>query len=226
MDISKIITKLNIRIMYCRSGDGLMSYGYSFIQIGGYKGQSHDDVKSEELWDGDYSNVNTVLDCRLGKCNRISKLDLENIIKEFGMTQKDELDDITRQINELQIRKTVIQNEIDKVVIDKRKEEFETIRGKIFWFRTNGFNTRNHLEIIKVVDCYEWFKYNSCEVIKFNVTYDGDIIKSITHGKDSSRVDHLVDAHITGFNVMTEDKLVEIINSVNDGILNLLNTFK
>jgi hypothetical protein len=79
--ISDVIKRLNIRVMYCRSGQGLMSYGYSFIQIGGYKGQSYDDVKLEELWDGDYSKGNVVLDCRSGKCERISKTDLKTIVE-------------------------------------------------------------------------------------------------------------------------------------------------
>lgn len=81
LNISDVIKRLNIRVMYCRSGQGLMSYGYSFTQIGGYKGQSYDDVKKEELWDGDYSKGDVVLDCRNGKCERISKDDLRMIVE-------------------------------------------------------------------------------------------------------------------------------------------------
>ena len=67
--------------MKCRSGKGLMSYGYNFLQIGGFKGQSNDNVKGEEMWDGDYSKGEVVLDCRKGKCVRISKTDLKEIIE-------------------------------------------------------------------------------------------------------------------------------------------------
>lgn len=75
------INDLNIRVMNCRSGDGLMSYGYSFLQIGGYVGQSHDDVKGSELWDGDYNGkFDAILDCRNGKCIRISQDSLKQII--------------------------------------------------------------------------------------------------------------------------------------------------
>ena len=81
LNISDVIKRLNIRLMKCRSGNGLMSYGYNFLQIGGYKGQSYDDVKSEEIWDGDFKKGETVLDCRKGKCVRISKTDLKEIIE-------------------------------------------------------------------------------------------------------------------------------------------------
>ena len=83
LNISDVIKRLNIRLMYCRSGQGLMSYGYSFIQIGGYKGQSYDDVKREEIWDGDYSKGGVVLDCRNGKRERISKDDLRLIVENI-----------------------------------------------------------------------------------------------------------------------------------------------
>jgi hypothetical protein len=79
-NINGVIKRLNIKVMYCKSGQGLMSYGYSFIQIGGYVGQSNDDVKKDELWDGDYSKGETVLDCRKGKCEKISKDDLKQIV--------------------------------------------------------------------------------------------------------------------------------------------------
>ncbi len=78
--IDSVIKRLNIKVMYCRNGQGLMSYGYSFIQIAGYVGQSNDDVKKCELWDGDYSKGDTVLDCRKGKCERISKYNLKQIV--------------------------------------------------------------------------------------------------------------------------------------------------
>ena len=68
--------------MRCRSGNGLMSYGYSFIQIGGHVGDSNDDVKSSELWDGDYKKGDTAIDCRI-KCTKISKTELKKIIKSF-----------------------------------------------------------------------------------------------------------------------------------------------
>jgi len=77
-----VIKKLNIRFMRCRSGQGLMSYSYSFLQIGGYAGQSYDEVRSEDIWNGDYSTVGTILDCRNGKCEKINKDKLREIIKQ------------------------------------------------------------------------------------------------------------------------------------------------
>lgn len=71
---------MDIKVMYCKSGEGLSSYGYSFIQIGGYVGQSNDDVKRDELWDGDYSKGDVVLDCRKGNCIKISKDKLKQIM--------------------------------------------------------------------------------------------------------------------------------------------------
>jgi hypothetical protein len=82
LNISDVIKRLNIRKMLCRSGDGLMSYGYSFLQIGGYKGQSFDDVKGEEVWDGDYTKLGVILDCRKGKCERITQDNLKKIIDD------------------------------------------------------------------------------------------------------------------------------------------------
>lgn len=81
LNISDVIKRLNIRLMKCTSGNGLMSYGYNFLQIGGYKGQSFDNVKHEEMWDGDFKKGETVLDCRNGKCVRISKTVLKEIIE-------------------------------------------------------------------------------------------------------------------------------------------------
>jgi len=80
LHIGGVIKRLNIRLMSCRSGQGLMSYGYSFLQIGGYVGQSNDDVKSDMLWDGDFSKGDSVLDCRKGKCIKISKDELKQIV--------------------------------------------------------------------------------------------------------------------------------------------------
>lgn len=78
--IDGVIKRLNIKLMRCRSGQGLMSYNYSFLQIGGYVGQSNDDVKSDKLWDGDFSKGDVVLDCRKGKCVRSSKDVLKQIL--------------------------------------------------------------------------------------------------------------------------------------------------
>lgn len=81
--LADVIKRLNIRLVRCKSGTGLMSYTYSFIQIGGFMGQSNDNPErmSEELWDGDYTKGDVVLDCRKGDCLRISKLDLADIIE-------------------------------------------------------------------------------------------------------------------------------------------------
>jgi hypothetical protein len=74
--------RLNIRLMQCRSGSGLNSYGYSFIQIGGMKGDSGDNVGSEKHWSGNYDEGETVVDCRGGECKRISKDELKQIIEQ------------------------------------------------------------------------------------------------------------------------------------------------
>ena len=84
IEISEIIKDLDIKVMYCRSGSGLMSYIYSFLQIGGVAGQSYDDVASEQIWDGDYKKGETVVDCRGIKCRRISKDELREIINNHS----------------------------------------------------------------------------------------------------------------------------------------------
>jgi len=88
IELQDVINHLGIKRMWCRSGNGLMSYGYSFIQIGGYKGESGDDVGREEMWDGDYTKPEVVLDCRNLECKPISKEALKLIcqshIKEMA----------------------------------------------------------------------------------------------------------------------------------------------
>ena len=74
-----------VRVMRCRSGDGLMAYGYSFIQVGGFKGQTNDNVISTETFDGKFtwgghiSNVDIILDCRDDECKPITIDQLQQI---------------------------------------------------------------------------------------------------------------------------------------------------
>lgn len=71
-----------IRVMHCSSGSGTMSYGYSFIQVGGFKGETNDRVIREEPWDGDISKVDIILDCRDGKCKPITIDQLQQIVQK------------------------------------------------------------------------------------------------------------------------------------------------
>ena len=79
----EVINELEIKLMTCKSGTGLMSYGYSFIQIGGIAGSTGDDVKKEEIWDGDFTKGDKILDCRHGKCETIHREDLRGMIKKL-----------------------------------------------------------------------------------------------------------------------------------------------
>lgn len=78
--------KTEFRIMRARSGSGLMSYIYRFVQIGGYEGQSNDPVIGSEILesfeDAKTKGEGVVVDCRWGKCKRISWEEFKKIWDE------------------------------------------------------------------------------------------------------------------------------------------------
>lgn len=78
----KIGERLNIQMCYCRSGQGLMSYGYNFVQIGGFIGQSNDLVKRHEPWDGNLKAGESILDYRSGKCVKLSRQEFIALIEK------------------------------------------------------------------------------------------------------------------------------------------------
>ena len=88
----RIHKDLKVKVLTAKSGSGLMSYTYKIVQIGGFKGQSNDNIIAEDDVEflADVSELVesqkgvTFLDCRKGKCVKIKYDDFSKIVTDFN----------------------------------------------------------------------------------------------------------------------------------------------
>jgi len=165
--MNDIIKKLNIRVMYCRNGNGLMSYGYYFTQIGGFKGQTYDDVKTEVMWDGDYSKLgDSVIDCRNNNTKKITRDELKNII--YGCYYEN----------------TILDDKFTYFTINGGfKYKYETELEKIY-----NFLTQKGYMYVKISVFYNIYTFLSKELIgKFLTLWYNDILNELKDKENSKK---------------------------------------
>lgn len=133
----------------------------------------------------------------------------------------DRLREIGVQLEILQKEQREIRNKLQDEDVKRFKEEFEKIRGRVYWEHLSGFNQNHTIQVMKVISCEQWYSFGSCNVLKIQIHYNGEKFTSFSITKDTKRVDGLNTKHCPE---ITEDKFEEFKQMAIAGIMDSFKT--
>jgi len=142
------------------------------------------------------------------------------------MDAREELNKIEKEIKTilepLEKRERELKNILNEEYIKERQEEFKLIDGKLYYGDKDthsGF--KSHIFLIKILNCNDWSLYNSCQILKFEISYLDGKIYSFRIYKEMSRVD-IIKTHYIELTDELFEKVKIITNTELDNMLSLL----
>ncbi len=143
------------------------------------------------------------------------------------MDTKEELDNLRKEIrtvlDPLEKRAHELNRLIEEEFIEQQKAQFKQIEGKLFYGDKDSWSGfKDTIMLIKVISCDDWSTYNSCKILKFELTFSKGKFYSISIAEDTNRVSNF-DTHYTE---LTPELFMTISKLANTEILNSLSNFK
>ena len=122
----------------------------------------------------------------------------------------------------LQKRERELRDIIDKEYIEKQKEFFKTIEGKLYYGdKTTWSGHQNTIYLVKPISCEDWTEYNSCNIIQLRIELVKGEMSSIHITKTTSRVD----CFETHYKPLVNELFEKVKDFLNTEIIKSLNNF-
>jgi len=119
-------------------------------------------------------------------------------------------------------RERELRDIIEQEDIEKQKEIFKAIEGKLYYGdKTTWSGYQNTIYLVKATTCEDWTQYNSCNIIQLRIELIKGKLSSLHLAENTSRVD----CFKTHYKPLTAELFNEVKEFLNTEILKSLNHF-
>ncbi len=142
------------------------------------------------------------------------------------MDTKSELDKVRQEIKivlePLEKREKELEAICEQEFIEKQKEIFKNIEGKLYYGDKNTWSGfKDVIFLVKVLNCDNWSEYNSCNILQFEIRFEKEIFSSLFIRRTIQRVDTFK----THFKELTPELFENIKQLSNKSLDNALSNF-